>query len=274
LSHENICKHTHHELSWRRFELEDNIQTGQTEAALYVYELQVLNEFQGVGLGRHLMLLMEAAAAHHKMDKLLLTVFKYNPAVHFYRDTMGYQVDMGSKLNHPYNNETWELYKPVAGTTVLMMVKGSNCPDTAEPLQHLDLDPCGASADAGMVLQQRQAHRSPLTDTESAEQTTSMHTTVLQLIKGDVKAQKNTDSPINETKASGHANVAQSTQGSVFGASLIFTGTAVGAGMLALPAEMAPAGFVPSEFALLACWAFTYVSLVVLHVSGGLKCVC
>lgn len=54
----------------------------------------------------------------------------------------------------------------------------------------------------------------------------------------------------------------------MLGASLLFAGTAVGAGMLALPAETATAGFVPSSGALLFCWAFTYAtSLVTLEAS-------
>ena len=44
--------------------------------------------------------------------------------------------------------------------------------------------------------------------------------------------------------------------GSVAGASLLFAGTAVGAGMIALPAETAGAGFVPSITGLTICCAF------------------
>ena len=56
--------------------------------------------------------------------------------------------------------------------------------------------------------------------------------------------------------------------GSVLGASLLFAGTAVGAGLLALPAETADAGFAPSVAGLLLCWAYTYVtSLVTLEAS-------
>lgn len=56
--------------------------------------------------------------------------------------------------------------------------------------------------------------------------------------------------------------------GSVAGASLLFAGTAVGAGMIALPAETVGAGFVPSVFGLILCWAFTFVtSLVTLEAS-------
>jgi len=57
-------------------------------------------------------------------------------------------------------------------------------------------------------------------------------------------------------------------EGSVVGAALLFAGTAIGAGMLALPAETAPAGFIPSELSLLLCWLFTYTtSLVTLEAS-------
>ncbi|KAL3763684.1 hypothetical protein ACHAW5_004836 [Stephanodiscus triporus] len=56
--------------------------------------------------------------------------------------------------------------------------------------------------------------------------------------------------------------------GSVLGASLLFAGTAVGAGAVALPAETADAGFGPSAFGLFLCWAYTYVtSLVTLEAS-------
>ena len=57
-------------------------------------------------------------------------------------------------------------------------------------------------------------------------------------------------------------------EGSVFGAALLFAGTAVGAGMLALPAETFAAGFWPSEASLLLCWLFTFTtSLVTLEAS-------
>jgi tyrosine-specific transport protein len=48
--------------------------------------------------------------------------------------------------------------------------------------------------------------------------------------------------------------------GSVLGASLLFAGTAIGAGALALPRETYDAGFAPSIFGLLSCWAYTYVT--------------
>jgi tyrosine-specific transport protein len=51
--------------------------------------------------------------------------------------------------------------------------------------------------------------------------------------------------------------------GSVVGASCLFAGTAIGAGMLALPAETAPAGFVPSIVTLVGCWVFTIVTSLI-----------
>ncbi|KAL7449382.1 hypothetical protein ACHAWC_001445, partial [Mediolabrus comicus] len=50
--------------------------------------------------------------------------------------------------------------------------------------------------------------------------------------------------------------------GSIAGASLLFAGTAVGAGMIALPAETINAGYVPSIFGLAVCWLFTYVTSI------------
>lgn len=57
-------------------------------------------------------------------------------------------------------------------------------------------------------------------------------------------------------------------EGSILGASLLFAGTAVGAGMLALPAETLDSGFIPTLSGLIICWMFTYVtSLATLEAS-------
>ena len=57
-------------------------------------------------------------------------------------------------------------------------------------------------------------------------------------------------------------------EGSILGASLLFAGTAVGAGMLALPAETLDSGFIPTLSGLIICWVFTYVtSLATLEAS-------
>ncbi|MGB1605890.1 MAG: aromatic amino acid transport family protein, partial [Promethearchaeia archaeon] len=56
--------------------------------------------------------------------------------------------------------------------------------------------------------------------------------------------------------------------GSILGASLLFAGTAIGAGMLALPAETLDSGFGPTLSGLIICWVFTYItSLAVLESS-------
>jgi tyrosine-specific transport protein len=61
-------------------------------------------------------------------------------------------------------------------------------------------------------------------------------------------------------------------KGSVLGASLLFAGTAIGAGMLALPAETSASGFVPSISSLFLCWGFTFVtSLVTLEASWTVR---
>jgi hypothetical protein len=51
--------------------------------------------------------------------------------------------------------------------------------------------------------------------------------------------------------------------GSVLGALLLFAGMAIGAGAVALPAETADTGFVPSALGFLLCWAYTCITLLV-----------
>jgi hypothetical protein len=60
--------------------------------------------------------------------------------------------------------------------------------------------------------------------------------------------------------------------GSIAGASLLFAGTAVGAGMIALPAETLNAGFIPSISGLSACWLFTYVTSMLTLEASWLAC--
>jgi tyrosine-specific transport protein len=60
--------------------------------------------------------------------------------------------------------------------------------------------------------------------------------------------------------------------GSIAGASLLFAGTAVGAGMIALPAETLNAGFIPSVSGLSACWMFTYVTSMLTLEASWLAC--
>eukprot|EP00897_Mesotaenium_endlicherianum_P004229 jgi/Mesen1/3834/ME000207S02840 len=53
-------------------------------------------------------------------------------------------------------------------------------------------------------------------------------------------------------------------KGSIFGAMALITGTTVGAGILALPAVTAPAGFFPSATVLCSVWAFLVVEALLL----------
>jgi len=54
----------------------------------------------------------------------------------------------------------------------------------------------------------------------------------------------------------------------VFGGILLASGTAIGAGMLALPLSTANSGFIPSGFAFLVCWFFmTVAALLLLEVN-------
>ncbi|CAI5484954.1 unnamed protein product [Closterium sp. Yama58-4] len=52
--------------------------------------------------------------------------------------------------------------------------------------------------------------------------------------------------------------------GTILGAVALIIGTSVGAGVLALPAETAPAGVFPSSFVLIACWAFLCLEALLL----------
>lgn len=66
----------------------------------------------------------------------------------------------------------------------------------------------------------------------------------------------------NGKRRNNHNNNNGDQDGSIAGASLLFAGTAVGAGMIALPAETIHAGYVPSIFGLTVCWLFTYVTSI------------
>jgi len=61
-------------------------------------------------------------------------------------------------------------------------------------------------------------------------------------------------------------------QGSVFGGTLLITGSCIGAGMLGLPVLTGIAGFVPSFFMLVAAWLFmTTTSLLMVEILGWFK---
>ena len=61
--------------------------------------------------------------------------------------------------------------------------------------------------------------------------------------------------------------------GTVWGAASLVAGTTVGAGILALPAVTAGAGFLPSAAALTGCWAYAVVTgLLIAEVSVNTMC--
>ncbi|CAI5482515.1 unnamed protein product [Closterium sp. Yama58-4] len=65
--------------------------------------------------------------------------------------------------------------------------------------------------------------------------------------------------PVKDATAS-----SRSGGGTILGAVALIIGTSVGAGVLALPAETAPAGVFPSSFVLIACWAFLCLEALLL----------
>jgi ribosomal protein S18 acetylase RimI-like enzyme len=71
-----------------RFTLEEG------RAAVYVYELQVEPSAQRLGLGRHLMQLVELIGFKWRFDLVMLTVLKINTtAMSFYTRKMKFVVD-------------------------------------------------------------------------------------------------------------------------------------------------------------------------------------
>jgi ribosomal protein S18 acetylase RimI-like enzyme len=74
-----------------RYELDDDEQPKYP--VLYVYELQVKQEFQRHSLGKKLMTLMELMALRNGMAYVMLTVFKFNTiATAFYLNKMRYSI--------------------------------------------------------------------------------------------------------------------------------------------------------------------------------------
>jgi ribosomal protein S18 acetylase RimI-like enzyme len=76
-----------------RFDVDDE----GDEPLVYLYELQVATDSQGVGLGRRLMQLLELICRSFHLSRIMLTVFLSNEgAIRFYTDALGYSVDDSS----------------------------------------------------------------------------------------------------------------------------------------------------------------------------------
>jgi ribosomal protein S18 acetylase RimI-like enzyme len=82
-----------------RFDYND--ETDPTEVVLYVYELQIQDQYKRQGLGRYLMTLLEQLARSMDITKVMLTVFRANHgAMRFYHDILHYSIDDSSPSKH------------------------------------------------------------------------------------------------------------------------------------------------------------------------------
>ena len=76
-----------------RFEMDDE----NKHPVIYCYEIQVVDEFQSKGIGKHLMHLLYQMASRFKMNKVMLTCFKHNQkTLQFYTGLLGYAPDVCS----------------------------------------------------------------------------------------------------------------------------------------------------------------------------------
>ena len=81
-----------------------------SRAVLYVRELQVAEPFQGAGLGRRVMGLLQRVAERLQLDCVMLTVFKSNArALAFYVDKLGYAVDEDDPINFDNFHECYHI---------------------------------------------------------------------------------------------------------------------------------------------------------------------
>lgn len=76
---------------------------------LYLYQLQILQNFQRRGLGKSIMDLLLQIAHKTLMRKVLLTCFKINiPAMQFYK-SIGFGIDPNSPSQCGYDGEPYEI---------------------------------------------------------------------------------------------------------------------------------------------------------------------
>ncbi|XP_031825623.1 N-alpha-acetyltransferase 40 [Nomia melanderi] len=66
------------------------------EEVLYCYEIQLEPSVRRKGLGQFMMSVLESMALHHKMQKVVLTVFKHNLAAMPFFFSIGYKLDKTS----------------------------------------------------------------------------------------------------------------------------------------------------------------------------------
>ncbi|GJQ12814.1 hypothetical protein GpartN1_g4605.t1 [Galdieria partita] len=67
------------------------------ENVLYIYELHVIDGYQGLGVGKKVVQILELLGRLTKMRKMMLTVFKRNKdATRFYKEKLGFSLDASS----------------------------------------------------------------------------------------------------------------------------------------------------------------------------------
>jgi ribosomal protein S18 acetylase RimI-like enzyme len=80
---------------------DDDESSTPTQPITYLYELQIHPTLQKLGMGKHLMTIVELLSFKCHMEKVMLTVFKMNDrAMGFYLNKMKYGVDECSPSNY------------------------------------------------------------------------------------------------------------------------------------------------------------------------------
>ena len=96
--------------AFAHFRFDVNDEDYASRAVLYVRELQVAEPFQGAGLGRRVMGLLQRVAEGFQLDCVMLTVFKSNArALAFYMDTLGYAVDEDDPIKFDNPDECYHI---------------------------------------------------------------------------------------------------------------------------------------------------------------------
>ncbi|KAL7443569.1 hypothetical protein ACHAXH_005737 [Discostella pseudostelligera] len=82
-----------------RYECDDDIRPNHP--ITYLYEIQINQSHQKLGLGSRLLSLVEIISRRLQMKKLMLTVFRANINAMAFYDRRGYSIDQCSPSNHP-----------------------------------------------------------------------------------------------------------------------------------------------------------------------------
>ena len=96
--------------AFAHFRFDVNDEDYASRAVVYVWELQVAKPFQGAGLGRRVMGLLQLVAEGFQLDCVMLTVFKSNArALAFYLDRLGYAVDDDDPIKFDNPDECYHI---------------------------------------------------------------------------------------------------------------------------------------------------------------------